>query len=215
MRASTGRRKAAAARRSRRSCPRRERPRRRAPRWRAPANTERRTRTNPDSVTRPRRRRVRDGQATMPTTSTVAVPADQRAAAPHCVRRRRRAGRRRRGSRNPNNRPACAPYAGIAARDTRANANGIADGSEARPLECAAAPIGLRASLIPNHEADHGRRRKDEEDAHRQGQRRLVQEFHDPAPLIQRRQDRRERREHRPAFAVGDPRQADVQQQQI
>ncbi len=78
---------------------------------------------------------------------------------------------------------------------------------------------GLAAGRVRRPRAedqpDQAHHRKDEEDPHRQ--RELVggEELTDPAPLIDRREDERQCREHRPALLVRHPGEADVQQQQI
>ncbi len=66
-----------------------------------------------------------------------------------------------------------------------------------------------------NHEPGDRGQRKQQEDPHRQRHAAGVQELEDPAPLINRRQDERQRREYRPAFGVSDLREPDVQQEQI
>src|SRR5262249_30554918 len=57
--------------------------------------------------------------------------------------------------------------------------------------------------------------REDQKDSHRQRQLARGQEPDRPAPLIQRREPHAEQRQRTPLFPRGNPREADVQQQEV
>ena len=74
---------------------------------------------------------------------------------------------------------------------------------------------GGAARSARKHEPRNRRQREQKEDAHRERHAAVVQELEDPSPLINRRQDERQDRQHRPALRAGHLREPDVQQQQV